>query len=273
MWLVCCLVVLSCSRDGAGDVAGESAAARPRLVSLAPALTAIVTALGAKDHLVGVTSWCDAPGVAVVGDMKPRPEAVLMATPELVVMAQYGSQAPDLAPISALGLETLSLPLVTLDDMRAATKKLGEVLGRDDEAARLVARFDTALEGRRGPPVRVLLVYGQEPGFVITTGGGDHVSGLIAALGGVNVVDGPVTARLGLDRVLALDPEVILHAAPSPTMKDSAAALAWWSSLPTLSAVKARRVHVFPRDSLGLNSPKLADDVPELARCLREPLP
>ena len=246
---------------------------RPRVVSLAPALTAIVTALGASEHLVGVTSWCDAPGVAVVGDMKPRPEAVLMAKPDLVVMARYGSQAPDLAPLSALGLETLSLPLVTLEDMRATTRKLGEILSKSDTATALISRFDEALAGQSGPPVRVLVVYGQEPGFVITTGGGDHVSELIAALGGVNVVEGPVTVRLGLDRVLSLDPEVIVHASPSATMKDSASALAWWSSLPTLSAVKARRVHVFPRDSLGLNSPRLADDVPELARCLREALP
>lgn len=269
MWLVCCLLALSCSRDASNPP--NTSAPHPRLVSLAPALTSIVTALGAADHLVGVTSWCDAPGVTVVGDMKPRPEAVLLAKPDLVVMARYGSQAPDLAPIASLGLETLSLPLVTLADMRAATVRLGEVLGRDGAA--LVSRFDEALAKDAGPPVKVLVVYGLEPGFVITTGGGDHVSELIAALGGVNVVSGPVTTRLGLERVLMLDPEVILHASPSTGMKDSAAALSWWSHLPTLSAVKNRRVHVFPRDGLGRNSPRLLEELPELARCLREPLP
>ncbi len=256
-------------RSASDERSSGDAAVRPRIVSLAPALTAIVVELGAKDHLVGVTSWCDVPGVAVVGDMKPRPEAVLAAEPDLVVMAQYGSQAPDLAPLSALGLETLSLPLVTLDDMRHATTKLGELTGTDGGA--VVRRFDEALaagkaKGRRG--VRFLLVYGLEPGFVITTGGGDHISELLGELGGVNAVTGGVTARLGLERVLELNPDVILHAAPSATFPDSKAALAHWATWPGLSAVAERRVFVFPRDTLARNGPQLAGDIAELVRML-----
>jgi len=256
-------------RSAPGVSAAGDGAARPRIVSLAPALTAILVELGAKDHLVGVTSWCDVAGVAVVGDMKPRPEAVLAAEPDLVVMAQYGSQAPDLAPLSALGLETLSLPLVTLDDMRRATHELGELTGTDGDA--VVRRFDEALaagkaKGRRG--VRFLLVYGLEPGFVITTGGGDHISELLGELGGVNAVSGGVTTRLGLERVLELNPDVILHAAPSATLPDSKAALAHWATWPGLSAVARGRVFVFPRDTLARNGPQLAGDIAELVRML-----
>jgi ABC-type Fe3+-hydroxamate transport system substrate-binding protein len=257
----------ACGRDDAGP----TAAARPRIVSLAPALTSVIMALGGRAHLVGVTSWCDAPGVPVVGDFKPRPEAVLAAEPDLVVTARYGSQAPDLAPLSALGLETLSLPLVTLDDMRRATVRLGEILGRDGAA--VVDRFDQALERGRSRAFhreapRVLLVYALEPGFIVTTGGGDHVSELIAALGAINAVEGPVTARLGLERVLELDPDLILHVAPTPELPDSRAALGHWSRWPTLRAVAGRRVFVFPRDTLAKNSPQLANDVPLLSDLL-----
>jgi len=241
-------------------------------VSLAPAITAILVELGAKDHLVGVTSWCDAPGVAVVGDMKPRPEAVLAAEPDLVVMAQYGSQAPDLAPLSALGLETLSLPLVTLDDMRQATIRLGELTGTDGRE--VVRRFDEALtagQANTSRGVRFLLVYGLEPGFVITTGGGDHISELLTALGGVNAVSGGVTTRLGLERVLELNPEVIVHAAPSPSFPDSKAALAHWATWRGLDAVASGRVFVFPRDTLARNGPQLTRDIAELVRLFAAP--
>lgn len=256
---------------GRTDPLQAPAALRPRIVSLAPALTSVIAALGARAHLVGVTSWCDAPGVAVVGDFKPRPEAVLAAEPDLVITASYGSQAHDLAPLSALGLETLSLPLVTLEDMRRATVRLGELLGRDGGA--VVRAFDEALErgraravGRAAP--RVLLVYALEPGFVITTGGGDHVSELVAALGAANAAQGPVTARLGLERVLELDPDVILHVAPTAELPDTRAALAHWSHWQTLRAVATRRVFVFPRDTLARNAPQLAEDVPALSDLL-----
>ncbi len=67
-------------------------AARPkRIVSLAPANTEIVAALGGIDRLVGVTTLCDYPAevkkIAKVGDfMQPNLEVIASLKPDLVLV-------------------------------------------------------------------------------------------------------------------------------------------------------------------------------------------
>jgi ABC-type Fe3+-hydroxamate transport system substrate-binding protein len=263
------LLVLALS--ACGPARRDDARASPRIVSLAPALTAVVTELGAASELVGVTRWCHAPGVAIVGDLTPRPEAILAVRPDVVLVSTYGSQAPDLAALTALGLDTRAFPLTTLADMRATTRALGALLERDGEG--LIRRFDDALAKAPRPktPVKVLLVYGLEPGAIITTGGGDHISALITALGGTDVGrtdDLRVTTRLGLERVLALAPDLILHAAPDDLLPDSAAALAHWSRWPSLPAVARAQVVVYPSDALARNGPHLAREIGPLSELL-----
>lgn len=274
------VAVLACRTDAPGDAAaGAANATAPRIVSLAPALTAIVRSLGGDAHLVGVTAFCDAPGVTVVGDFKPRPEAVLAARPDRVLMAGYPTQAETASALTALGLTVDTLPLVTLDDMRRATRAIGVMIDRQAAAEASIAALEDALTEARAaasqadvsgasPPVGVLLVYDVQPGFVITSGGGDHVSELLARLGAKNLIDGPVTARIGLEKVLAADPELILHVAPDAAFPDSVAALAHWGAWPGLTAVRRREVVVFPGDGLARNGPHLAQVVPVLAKIL-----
>lgn len=252
------------------DAAGREAPS-PRVVSVAPAITAIVRAVGGESHLVGVTSWCDAPGVPVIGDLKPRPEAVLAARPDVVWMAGYGSQSPDAAALTALGLQVETLPLVTLSDMLGATTKVADRLGRGREGAALVAAFEAAraeaLRSRGDAPrVKVLVVYDVQPGFVITTGGGDHIMELLELAGAVNVASGPLTLRMGLEGVLAAAPELILHVAPDARFPDSNAARAHWATWAELPAVRRGEVHVFPDDGLARNGPHLAQVLPRLAQ-------
>ncbi|MCB9732097.1 MAG: ABC transporter substrate-binding protein [Deltaproteobacteria bacterium] len=269
------LAALAALAAACGRRDGPRPAPAPRVVSIVPAATAVVVALGEADHLVGVTRYGHAPGVPVVGDTNPPPERVLAQEPDLVLVGDYPSQAPTREKLAALGVETLPLPFVTLADMRAATLTLGARLGATPEAEALVARLDAALAAGRARatergPVKVLVVYGTEPGFVYTTAGGDHVSELLAAVGGVNVVhDGGLTVRLGLEAVLARAPELVLHVAPDAALPDDAAALAYWrQALPDLPAARRGQVRVWPDDHLAQNGPWLADAVAPLAALL-----
>jgi iron complex transport system substrate-binding protein len=249
----------------------------PRIVSLTPALTAIITALGGKEALVGVTAYCHAPGVPVVGDFKPQPERILAQRPDRVVLAAYGSQRADRDALEALGLNVSALPLETLAEMRATTLSLGALLGREGQARALVGEFDRVANDVRArtakrmaaatAPVRVLLVYDLEPGFVLTTGGGDHVSELLALAGADDVAAGaPRTARLGLELVLARRPDLIIHAARDARFSDDAAARAYWrEAFPALPAVARGQVYVWPDDLLAQNGPHLAGVLARIA--------
>ena len=83
--------------DDAGDTVRLPAPAR-RVVSLIPATTELLFAIGAGSSLVGRTSYCDYPPAAKavpdLGDgIRPSIEAVLGQRPDLVVIYNSGQNA------------------------------------------------------------------------------------------------------------------------------------------------------------------------------------
>ncbi|HYC31561.1 MAG TPA: helical backbone metal receptor, partial [Gemmatimonadales bacterium] len=76
--------------DDAGDTVRMAGPAR-RVVSLIPATTELLFAIGAGRQVVGRTAWCDYPAeaaaVANLGDgISPNLEAILAARPDLVIL-------------------------------------------------------------------------------------------------------------------------------------------------------------------------------------------
>ena len=225
---------------------------------------------------MGVTTWCRQPGVTIVGDMRPDPERVVAARPDLILAGRYPSLAGDVASLRARGLQVLEVELNSLDDARRAFEVVGEQLDAAPRAGELVARLDEALasarrsaEARPGSAPKVLLVFDVVDGYVYSTGGGDHLAEILAATGAVNVASGgPLTSRLAIERVLQLAPDVIVHTSPSDRVPDDRAAKAFWQQHATLPAVGAGRIHVWPDDRLSTHGPELAAAITRLSRLL-----
>ncbi len=226
---------------------------------------------------MGVSRWCGVSGVPVVGDMRPDVERVIAARPDLILMAAYPSVARDIASLRALGFPVLDVPLATLADARAAFVLLGERLEATVAATALLSDLDAAVaEGRalaaartaRGVPrPKVLVAFEVSDGFVFSTGGDDHVGEILDLVGATNVAaGGPRTARLSMEKVLLLAPDVIIHTAASDKLPDDAAALAWWQAHAATPAVTAGRVVVWPNNDLATHGPGLAAAIRSVAR-------
>lgn len=264
----------ACDKPAAAD---DPARGGPRVVSLTPALCGLIDALGRRDTLVGVTRHCDLAGVEVIGDMRPDAERILARRPTLVVAAAYPSTAPDREALRAQGLNVLELPLTTLADLRAALRTLGERLDAPAAAARLVGELDGALAAARAaaakaatPPLKTLLVFDIAGGHVYTTGGQDHLAEVLAAVGADNVAaGGPVTARLPLERIISLAPDVIIHTHATADLPDEAAARAFWARMPTLPAVRSGRIYVWPDSDLAQPGRGLAAAIERLTALLQ----
>ena len=79
-----------------------------RVVSLVPSDTLNVQALGARGALVGVTDYCDAPGVPSVGGTKnPRLDAICDFAPDLVLANQEENTRSDLEALAQRGVRVL----------------------------------------------------------------------------------------------------------------------------------------------------------------------
>ena len=260
-------------------VAARSASlpARPRrVISLAPSLTEAIFALGAGDRLVGVTRFCDHPPQArqlprVGGYTDPDLERMIAASAELIV-GVVGGQDPALVQrLEQRGLPYAFLKMDDLAQTRQGLLALGELLGEPDAASALVAAMDQGLKPspRAAKPPRVLLVLGRRP--LVVAGPGSFGHELVELAGGHSVAGqlGSPYPSLDLEQLLALDPQVILEvsmgdAAQKPgralelaRAREAAEQAAFWAQHPTLSAVKASRVHLIWDAALLRPGPRL----------------
>jgi ABC-type Fe3+-hydroxamate transport system substrate-binding protein len=226
----------------------ERAGPARRVVSLSPAFTELLFAIGAGDRVVGRTAWCDTPAEALavpsVGDgLAPNVEAVLARTPDLVVLYASGSNVAATERLAALGVPTRTLPMDRLDHVPAAARTLGRATATWPRADSLAAAFELALDSARmaaqtgGPVPRVLLLAWNEPPIVI--GGGSFQTELVTLAGGVNVFgDLPQpSAQVTIEAIAARDPDLVVLL--------DADGLPGWAERPEWSAVRAVRERRF----------------------------
>lgn len=247
--------------------------ARPeRVVSLAPANTEIVAALGGLDRLVGVTTYCDYPpavkDLPKVGDFAtPNVEAIIAADAD-VVFATGGVQADVIGQLEQAGATVVVIDPQRLDTLYDSIVDVGAVLGNSAEAEALVAgmKEDLAeIEEAVGTeqPATAFLEIAQNPLF--TAGPGTLLDDLVTAAGGRNVVKGSGYVGYSVEQLLADDPSVYLATKGSMS---NPAELEKRAGYGKLGAVKAGRVAVLDDNLVSRPGPRIVEGVRLIAEAL-----
>ena len=219
--LVACAANASCKSRASGAPSDPAAPAR-RVVSLSPSTTEAMAAIGARGALVGRSRYCDYPPDVkdlpqVGGYADPNLEAILALTPDLVVGARGPAGPPLEASLKSHGATTFFPETETFAQIDAMILGLGDRTGHTAGARAAVAAIHAreeavakAVAGRPRP--RVLLVFGLEP--IVVAGPGSFADEMIARAGGDNAVkEGTAYPVLGVERVVVLDPDVVVNAA------------------------------------------------------------
>ena len=119
-----------------------------RVVTLAPSLSEVVLALGARDRLVGVTRFDDDPRTAslprIGGYNDPQPEAVLAVKPDLIIAEPAPSNRGPVTTLARLGVPVEAFPLSTVADIESAIVGIAQLLGVGDRGRALAAGLETA---------------------------------------------------------------------------------------------------------------------------------
>jgi ABC-type Fe3+-hydroxamate transport system substrate-binding protein len=251
------LGLLGCSKLSGGG------GSEPRLVSLAPAVTDTLFAIGAGPNVVAVSDYCDYPPEAqklprVGTNLTPNYEAIARLRPTWILgQGDYGSRKTEL---EALG-RTLLLPWLSLSEITNGIEELGRVTGHAEKAAPIARELRGKLgvpEPKDGP--RVLLMIGYDPARL------DEIwfirrnslhGALLHAAGGRNAVPEQVTGmpRISPERLIELDPDaIIVLARPEKVKGDFLAAL---RQLEPLRAVKAGRLDVLAREEVFVYGPRV----------------
>jgi ABC-type Fe3+-hydroxamate transport system substrate-binding protein len=258
--------------DDAGDTVRLPAPAR-RVVSLIPATTELLFAVGAGDRVVGRTHWCDYPDAAAavpdLGDgMNPNLEAVVAARPDLVILYRSGQNGAAADRLRDLGIPAIQVRSDLLADVPRLARLFGQLLGTARAADSLSRAFERDLEDATvaspaSPPSVFLLVWDEPP---MTVGRGSYLSELIERAGGINAyADLPTSSgQISVESAAARDPDVIL------TLSETIPAFALRAEWQVVEAVRERRFVRIAGSEFSRPGPRSPGAVRELAAALRE---
>jgi iron complex transport system substrate-binding protein len=266
-----CLALAGCPTKG-----GRARASGPRVVSLSPSTTEALFAMGAGGAMVGRSRYCDYPKEALAlpqvgGYVDPNQEAILALEPTLVTGARGPSGSTLVDSLAARGIATFFPITESFAEIDAMILGLGARTAHDEGARALVDRMhariaaiEAATAGK--PRVKALLVFGLEP--VVVAGPGTFADEMLTRAGAVNVVrEGKGYPTLGVETVLALDPDVVLNAA----IAEAHGAERIGKETPgwrELRAVKAGRVVALTDEAVLRPGPRIGDGLAQLARAV-----
>lgn len=228
-----------------------------RIVALAPHIVENLYAAGAGDRLVGAVSHSDYPPAArmlpeVGGPSSVSMEAILALDPDLVVVwaSAQGASQTALAQFARLGIPVYVDRPRALADIPRAIVDFGTLAGRPAHARTVAADFRRRLDALRAryanrAPVSLFYEIWNEP---LQTLGGEHfVSQVIKACGARNVFADAATLapRIGIESVLARDPQMIVASGAGATRPGWLEA---WRQWPSLQAVANNHLYVVDPD-------------------------
>jgi ABC-type Fe3+-hydroxamate transport system substrate-binding protein len=267
-----------------GEQAGATNAAAydpTRIVSLAPAITETLFALGKGGSVVGVSLYSDYPAEAkqlpsVGAGTSPDLEAIARLKPTLILGEETKILPADkLAPLGPTKL----LPWLTPAEIVASVRALGEIVGRQAEAEALAQRMEARWKAQpvAGAP-RVLMLFGDSPGrlggpLYFAKPGSLH-DALLVAGGGKNAIEGEVSGMptISVEGLLRLDPDAILLLVADDDLPAAKRAqyLQDFDELATLRAVRERRVRVLNGSILYVTGPRVMAVIDQVAVALGE---
>ncbi|MBM3776637.1 MAG: ABC transporter substrate-binding protein [Acidimicrobiia bacterium] len=255
-----------------------SAQAPTRIISLVPALTEILFAIGAGSQVVAVSSYDDYPpevlGLPRVGALlDPNTERILALRPDLVLT--YGSQDALQAQLARAGISVFDYRHGGLADITREMRRLGAAAGRTADAERVATGLEQRLDavrsrtrGRARP--RTLLVMGREPGTLRNlnaSGGVGFLHDVLELAGATNLfADVPRQAvTVSNEMLLSRAPEVIIDLRYGNAQTPDRDA---WTAVSSIPAVKQGRVYDLHGDQFVVPGPRIADAAEAMARAI-----
>ncbi len=232
-----------------------------RIISLAPSNTEILFALGLRDEVVGVTMYCDYPPEALdkekVGDYYgPDIEKIIALQPDLVLATDF--HRFDLIPaLEQQGFTVFAVAPQTLDDVLESIERIGETIGKEAEALRLVNEMTSKIEAVEEQTKEleqkpsVLYMTWHDPMW--TVGRDTWIDDLINIAGGVNIFSQNFEggAMVQIEWVILQNPEVIITSEWSYDWALNAAELA------STNASQTGRIFAFDDDLAQRPGPRL----------------
>jgi len=249
-----------------------------RIVSMAPNITEIVSALGALHRLVGVTQFCDYPPEVknipkVGGLLNPNLERLITLKPDIVLLMK-GRDDFLLRRFLSLGVPYLEVRTETLADILQAILQIGRAIGEEKKASELVRSINQNFTAHRiqnqgKPRKKIFWVLGRTSGSfrgMLTPASGTFMDEVIDAAGGWNIAHnyGKGYIQVPLETLLVENPDVIVETYPLPERKASSSweklqgeEIKEWGRWKEIKAVQTGELYKIYDDAVLRPSPRI----------------
>lgn len=243
-------------------------AAPQRVVSLSPAVTEIMFALGAGDLLVGRTDFCVYPDAAgdipsIGGISNLNVERILSMQPDLIISgSMVGRKFTD-------QFDQMGTPMVCViekpkfEALYDNIKAIGKLVGKEHEADSLIENLKLRMESLLAhgdssqntqlPSVYYVVGFGAGGNF--TAGGNTFINDIIRMAGGRNIAEDIEGWSYSLEALVKEDPNFII------VRREDSAAFCGMKPYNRLSAVKNGHVIGIVSGTLDLQVPRNIDAV------------
>ena len=279
------VLVLLCVHSACAPAPSPAQSASPqRIVSLIPAVTETLFAVGAGAKVVGVSAFDTYPSevnaIARVGGLiDPDTERILSLKPDLVFL--YGSQEELITQMKRANVAVETYRHGGVAGIIDATRAVGTRVGHAAEGAALAAEIERAMENVRrrvagAPRPSTLIVFGREDGTlrgIYASGGVGFIHDMVDTAGGRNIFADVKreSVQASLESILERAPEIILELrAPVVGRAEgwTARQIEIWNGAPSLPAVRNGRVHVLLDERLVVPGPRVASGIDLLVKAI-----
>lgn len=249
-----------------------------RIISLAPANTEILYALGLGSQIVGVTDYCNYPAETasvekVGGYSTPNIEKILATNPDLIV-ASFGNTEEVADRLRALGLTIISTNPLSIEDVLNDVSLIGKATGTEQKAEELVndlqTRIDTISQtaGTATTQPKVTHMIWYDPLWV--SGNAtfqDEMFDLVSAENAFPDVEG--WGVVSLETFIATNPEIIIVSSGAGMGEEGRDIIYNYvyeePRFAEMDAVKNKRVYVIDADIIDRGGPRIIDALEEIA--------
>lgn len=251
-----------------------------RIVSVSPAETESLFALGLDKQIVGVSDYDDYPEAvntkAKMGSItKPNEEAVIAANAD-IVFTGISMKKESVEKLRGLGIKIFKVEPKTLDDVMKSIELYGQITDRQAEAKQVVdkmkAERDQVVEAVKDVAAdqkkKVYIEF--SPGW--TVGKGEFMDELITLAGGVNVASDIVGWKeISEEKIIHANPDVILYAngivdfESKKPLEDIIRGRSGWDKI---NAVMNKQVIGLDQNTLSRPGPRLTEGLLSMAKAI-----
>ena len=276
------LLLVSAGRANAAPTP-RAPASPQRIVSLVPAVTEMIFAMGEGARVAAVSNYDHFPAAVarlprVGGLLDPSVERILAIKPDLVIT--YATQKELIERLDRAGIPYFNYQHRALSDVMTTIRAIGARIGSPARANAVASEMERALADIRAktaglPHPATLLVFERDPASlrnVYASGGYGFLHDMLEIAGGRNVFANvnQQAVQASTEMLLASKPDVIVELLYGDSLEnaDISRELRAWDALASVPAVRAHRVSALTGDEFVVPGPRLVHATLKLARAI-----